>query len=79
MYASKPQRWKHGLPPGKLYPGMVDDYEVVFAPLAKWHRRRTERGSFIHASARAIMDNVCCVAPNYPRVVIALCDDETVR
>jgi len=33
--------WKRGLPPGKYYEGMVDDYEVAFAPMEKWHRKRT--------------------------------------
>jgi hypothetical protein len=43
--------WKHGLPPGKYYEGMVDDYEVAFTPLSKWHRRRTpeERETYIRA------------------------------
>lgn len=34
--------WKRGLPPGELYDGMVDDYEVYFSPGgAKWHRERS--------------------------------------
>lgn len=32
--------WKPGLPPGKFYPEMVNDYEVYFSPGGmKWHRR----------------------------------------
>lgn len=37
----QPIRWKRGLPPGKYYEGMIRDYEVSFAPLEKWHRKRT--------------------------------------
>ena len=34
--------WKPGLPPGKYYEGMVDDFEVYFSPGGlKWHRRLT--------------------------------------
>lgn len=34
--------WKRGLPPGKYYEGMVDDFEVYFSPGGiKWHRRRS--------------------------------------
>ena len=33
--------WKRGLPPGKYYEGMTLDYEVSFAPLMTWHRKRT--------------------------------------
>lgn len=34
--------WKRGLPPGKYYPGMVDDFEISFAVIGGvWHRRRT--------------------------------------
>ncbi len=34
--------WKPGLPPGKFYEGMVDDFEVYFSPAGlKWHRKRT--------------------------------------
>lgn len=32
--------WKHGLPPGRYYPGMEKDYEVYFSPGGLiWHRR----------------------------------------
>lgn len=44
--------WKRGLPPGKYYEGMIDDYEVYYAPIGvKWHRRRTpeEREQYIRA------------------------------
>lgn len=44
--------WKRGLPPGKYYEGMVDDYEVYFSPGGlKWHRKRTleERAAYIRA------------------------------
>lgn len=35
--------WQRGLPPGKYYDGMVDDFEVYFSPGGvKWHRRRSE-------------------------------------
>ncbi len=35
--------WKRGLPPGKSYDGMIDDYEVCFtAGGLKWHRKRTD-------------------------------------
>ena len=35
--------WKRGLPPGKYYVGMVEDYEVCFtAGGLKWPRRRSE-------------------------------------
>lgn len=34
--------WKRGLPPGKYYDGMFDDFEVTFTAMGgKWHRRRT--------------------------------------
>lgn len=44
--------WKRGLPPGPYYEGMVDDYEVYFAPIGvKWYRKRTpeERQEHIEA------------------------------
>lgn len=43
--------WKRGLPPGKYYPDMINDYEVHFAPLAKWHRKRSheEKAAYIKA------------------------------
>ncbi len=44
--------WKPGLPPGKYYDGMLDDYEVAFAPLAKWHRRRPPEEAEQHRIAR---------------------------
>lgn len=46
--------WKRGLPPGPYYDGMVDDYEVAFAPLAKWHRKRTpeEKAAWIELKRR---------------------------
>lgn len=32
--------WKRGLPPGKYYPGMENDYEVRFTVGGLiWHRR----------------------------------------
>jgi len=34
--------WKRGMPRGKYYDGMVNDYEVYFSPGGqKWHRRRS--------------------------------------
>lgn len=50
--------WRRGLPPGKFYPGMVDDFEVAFAPLMKWHRRRSRADAFHHASQRAVRECV---------------------
>lgn len=45
--------FKRGLPPGKLYEGMVDDYEVVFTVGGlKWHRRRTEEEAKAHCKER---------------------------
>jgi hypothetical protein len=35
------ERWKRGLPKGAYYPDMICDYEIAFAPLAKWHRPRS--------------------------------------
>lgn len=32
--------WLPGLPPGDYYPGMEDDFEVRYAPMAVWHRRK---------------------------------------
>lgn len=32
--------WLPGLPPGEYYPGMEDDFEVKYAPLAIWYRRK---------------------------------------
>lgn len=46
--------WKRGLPRGKYYPGMEDDFEVAFAPLEKWHRRRSPEDAFVNASRRAL-------------------------
>jgi len=38
---SRKAEWKPGLPPGKYYEGMTDDFEVYFSPGGmKWHRRR---------------------------------------
>ena len=32
--------WKPGLPPGRYYKGMENDYEVYYSPIGKkWHRR----------------------------------------
>lgn len=48
-------QWKRGLPPGKLYEGMVDDFEVIFTVGGvKWHRRRSasEREAYIAYKAR---------------------------
>jgi hypothetical protein len=37
----KVNSWKRGLPPGKYYDGMVDDFEIYYSPMGwKWHRRR---------------------------------------
>lgn len=34
--------WKRGLPPGKYYEGMTEDFEVYFSPGGfKWHRERS--------------------------------------
>lgn len=34
--------WKRGLPPGRYYPGMEDDYEVYFSPGGLiWHKRKS--------------------------------------
>jgi hypothetical protein len=45
--------WKRGLPPGKYYEGMIDDYEVDFsAGGMKWHRKRTEEEKQAHIAAR---------------------------
>lgn len=71
--------WKRGLPRGKYYPGMTDNYEVAFAPLAKWHRRRTSQGAFVHASARAVSDSSCCKNYNAPRIVMAFADTSPTR
>lgn len=49
---SELEKWKRGLPPGKYYPGMVDDYEVAFAPLEKWHRKRTPEEKAAHIALR---------------------------
>lgn len=39
--ANKAGEWKRGLPPGRYYDGMVDDFEVYFSPAGVvWHRRR---------------------------------------
>lgn len=46
--------WKRGLPPGKYYEGMVDDYEVSFAIAGgKWHRRRTEEEKKAYIAQKA--------------------------
>jgi hypothetical protein len=45
--------WKRGLPPGKLYDGMVDDYEVEFTMGGqKWHRRRSPEEAAEHRARR---------------------------
>lgn len=45
--------WKRGLPPGKLYDSMVDDYEVHFTVGGvKWHRRRTVEDATTHRETR---------------------------
>lgn len=37
------EEWKPGYPPGKIYEGMTNDYEVYFSPAgAVWYRRRTD-------------------------------------
>jgi hypothetical protein len=33
--------WRRGFPKGEYYPDMIHDFEIAFAPLAKWHRRRS--------------------------------------
>lgn len=49
--------WKPGLPPGKLYDGMVDDYEVEFTfGGQKWHRRRTPEEAAEHKAKRMERD-----------------------
>lgn len=41
--------WKRGMPPGKYYEGMFDDFEVSFTiGGAKWHRRRTPEEKAAH-------------------------------
>lgn len=36
-----PHGWKRGYPPGPIYPGMVEDFEVYFSPGSfVWHRPR---------------------------------------
>jgi hypothetical protein len=47
--------WKLGLPPGRYYEGMVDDFEVYFTVGGViWHRRRSpeERQAWIDALPR---------------------------
>ena len=45
--------WKPGLPPGKLYDAMVDDYEVEFTVGGrKWHRRRSPEQAAAHRALR---------------------------
>lgn len=40
--ATDKSEWKRGMPPGKYYEGMTDDFEVYFSPGGvKWHRRRS--------------------------------------
>lgn len=35
--------WTPGLPPGKYYPGMEDDYEVRFTPMGQiFHRKKVK-------------------------------------
>jgi hypothetical protein len=34
-------KWTRGLPPGKYYNGMVDDFEAVPTVMGWVHRRRT--------------------------------------
>lgn len=66
--------WKYGLPPGKLYPGMTDDFEVAFAPLAKWHRRRTPRNAWLHASMSAVLNCPSIANLNTVRLRLAILD-----
>jgi hypothetical protein len=50
LLALADRKWKRGLPPGKYYEGMFDDFEVSFTVMGqKWHRRRTaeERAAYI--------------------------------
>ncbi len=36
--------WKPGYPPGPIYPGMVDDYEVYVTIIGfVWHRRKPSK------------------------------------
>ncbi|NBW15811.1 MAG: hypothetical protein EBR82_48275 [Caulobacteraceae bacterium] len=44
--------WKPGLPPGPYYDGMVDDFEIAFAPMATWHRRRSPEHAAEHREDR---------------------------
>ncbi len=43
--------WERGYPRGKYYPGMTDDYEVRFFPMAVWHRRRIRSRVMVAGSA----------------------------
>ena len=46
--------WKRGLPPGKYYEGMENDFVVQFTVIGvKWHRRRTEEEKQAHIALKA--------------------------
>lgn len=53
---TSPATWRRGLPPGRYYPGMLDEYEARGGPGRWWHRRRSREGAWLHASARAVLD-----------------------
>lgn len=54
MTQEQPAEWKRGLPPGKYYEGMFDDFEVYLSPVGlKWHRRRSQEEI---ANRRALND-----------------------
>lgn len=45
--------WNPGLPPGKLYDGMVDDFEVYYSPGGvKWYRSRSPEDAAAHRARR---------------------------
>ena len=58
--AGRPDGWKRGLPPGPYYEGMVDDFEVYWAPAGvKWHRRRSPDEKAQHLDALRRNREVC--------------------
>lgn len=51
------KRWKRGLPPGRYYPGMEDDYEVHFGMLGmKHYRQRASADARLYANFRAVRE-----------------------
>lgn len=46
-------KWRRGLPPGRFYEGMTDDYEC-YPTIAGgwWHRRRTPEEAAAHRAQR---------------------------